>query len=407
MKLWLVSNIRLDPGQGLRASAIQNLRTAIALAEEGHEILVWCDRLFPDAEPWLETRLGAALPRRCRLLEAPAHGKRGEKRTALSGLWNGWKNLSSAKALLPEPAAIISRSPAFLRRLRASRLRPRNAKLIHELQYPEWSFLWRDWAQRNKGYRISSAVPELRRVKALEREGYLASDGILYAASAHRRLLERAGYCGPARWIPSACEEPAGRPDSVEPDFHAGFVGTLAPENGLECFIDAVADIPECRAAILGDGSRDYVTGLRERAKIRKAGDRIQFIGRVSPSDVRPWMWRCRVGVVPLSRRCGPEKRLYASPLKLIEWMGAGVPVLASDVPSILQHISAGDPIRTFAADEPGNLAVRLRTMLADPPGCAAIGLQALDRAGRRTFRSRARLIADFVAGLDKPGAIP
>lgn len=400
MNLWLVSNIRLEPRTGLRASAIQNLRTATALAELGHGVLLWCDRIAPGAGDWLREELGRPLPPACRLFEAPARGGEGEKRSAVGRPWDRLRSIPRARRALGRPAAIISRSPSILRQFRASRLRPGGARLIHELQYPEWSFLWRDWAGRHPGSPLTAAVAELRRLKADEARGYRVCDGILYAARSHERLIRGAGYAGPARWIPSACEVPEAAPPESDAAYEVGYVGSLAPENGLEGLIEAVGSLAGVRLLLLGGGSSAYVAALRAKATSVGAADRITFAGRRPPAEVRTWMRQCRLGVVPLSARCGAEKRQYASPLKLVEWMAAGVPVAASSVPSVLQHEAAGDPLAIFPPDNPIALADCLAQLLADESALLKSARLGLVKARERAFPQRARLIIEFIESL-------
>lgn len=400
MNLWLVSNIRLEPNSGLRASAIQNLRTAMALAELGHGVLLWCDHIAPGAVDWLRDELGRPLPPHCRLFEAPARGGEGEKRSAVGRRWDRLRSIPRARHALGHPAAIVSRSPSILRQFHASRLRPGGASLIHELQYPEWSFLWRDWARRHPRSPLSTAVAELRRLKADEARGYRVCDGILYAARAHERQIRQSGYAGPSRWIPSACEPPEAAPSEVDAAYEVGYVGTLAPENGLDGLIEAVGRLAGVRLLLLGEGSSSYVAGLRRRAASVGAGDRIAFAGRRPPAEVRAWMRQCRLGVVPLSARCGAEKRQYASPLKLVEWMAAGVAVAASSVPSVLQHAAAGDPLTIFPPDHPVALADCLARLLADESALLESARLGLLKARERTFPQRARLVIEFIESL-------
>jgi glycosyltransferase involved in cell wall biosynthesis len=400
MNIWLVTNIRLEPDRPLKASAIQNFRTAAALADAGHRVLVWCDGLCPDGRAWIESQLGRTLPDSCRLFNAPARGKPGEKRSAVQSVWDRVWNIARARRESGEPSAIITRSPSIATLLRQSRMRPAGAHLILELQYPEWTFLWRGWARRNPAAGIGEAARYLKQVRGAEGRRYRAASGILYAARAHERLLDRAGYTGPKAWIPSGCEPAEMNGSAGPPDYEVGYVGSLAPENGLECLIDAVALTPGIRALIVGVGQSGYVRSLHDRAEDRGAARRIEFAGWKAPPEVRSWMQRCAVGVVSLSARCGPEKRQYASPLKLVEWMAAGVPVIASRVPSVMQHASEGDPVALYRPDSPQELSRRMHELLEDEHTRHRMAREGLERASLRSFERRAALITDFVSAL-------
>lgn len=396
MNLWLVSNIRLDPAIGLKASGLQNLRTAAAIAAAGHDVLLWCDRIAPGGRGWAEEQLGVAFPENLRLRQAAARGGAGEKRSAFGALPDRAWNLMRGRLAGGRPEAILSRSPSVLRQLRASWLKPGATLLILELQYPEWSFLWRDWVRRHERAGLRERVTALRRMQAMERVGYAAADGILYAARSHERWLDRAGYAGPRRWIPSGCEAPeAGIAGGDE--FDLGYVGTLAPENGLEALIEAMGRLEGRRLLLVGSGKRSYEEMLKAAAERWGVVDRVVFAGAKPAGEIRNWMRRCRVGVVPISARCGVEKRQFASPLKLVEWMAAGVAVAASAVPSIVQHREAGEPIALFPPDRPEAMANRLNELLRDERQRLAMAREGLGAAAKRSFAERARLVLSFI----------
>lgn len=396
MKLWLVSNIRLDASRGLPAPALQTLRTAAALAGRGHDVLLWCDEIAEGGPAWAEGELGRSFPDRLALRRASARGGPGEKRSAFGAAPDRMWNVLRGRWTTGAPDAVISRSPTVLRQLRSSWFRPGGTRLILELQYPEWSFLWRDWSRRHAGAGQREAAEALRRLREAEHEGYHSADGILYAARAHERLLDRAEYGGARRWIPSGCDAPETEiADGAE--FDLGYVGSLAPDNGLEALIGAAILMEGRRVLVIGSGKRSYLERLEERARVGGAGDRIVFAGAQAAGEVRGWMRRCRVGVAPISSRCGMEKRRYASPLKLVEWMAAGVPVAASRVPSIVQHREAGEPIALFEPDRPESIAACLDALLGDAPRRSAMAREGLSAAGKRSFENRADLVTAFV----------
>jgi glycosyltransferase involved in cell wall biosynthesis len=402
MNLWLVSNIRLDPASGLKASGIQNLRTAAALAAAGHRVLLWVDRIESGALAWTEEQMGRPFPSGLTFMQASARGREGEKRTAFSSSRERIWHIARGRIGAGTPDVVLTRSPTVIRQLRSSNAMAGRARLILELQYPEWSFLWRDWARRNPEAGISRGVRKLRELRMREAQGYAAADGILYASRAHEGLLEQAGYAGPRAWIPSSADAPESsiRPDDFE--FDLGYVGSLAPENGLELLLEGIALIPNIRLGILGSGRSRYVRGLESRARELGVGERVHFAGRKAPAEVRSWMRRCGLGLVPVSGRCGPEKRMFASPLKLIEWMAAGVPVVASGVRSNLQHAEAGDPLMLFPPDDASALARTIQALLKNRDEMRSRAGEGLRAAGRRTFEARGRIVSDFAEEIGK-----
>jgi len=71
------------------------------------------------------------------------------------------------------------------------------------------------------------------------------------------------------------------------------------------------------------------------------------------------------------------------SPLKLLEAMAAGVPVVASDLPPVRELVTDGVDGRLVRADRPGDLARTIRVLLEHPDETSALGRAGRDRVAR------------------------
>ncbi len=420
MNLWWVTNIRVDAGRGLKAPAIQNLHTAAALADLGHDVLVWTDRAEGgdvEAAEVIRTGLGRALPPGMRLMGIRARGREGEKRTPFSTAFARAINLGRGRIGGPAPDVVVSRSPLALFQLRESRLLvPSRCRLVLEYQYPEFALLWRGWRKKHAEARLGPCKAQLAELRGKEDAWIHCADGVLYAAHAHRRLLRRHKFEGPTEWLPSGCapvtddsgnagasdDGPVASP-ARETKYDIGYVGSVSPENGIETLIEAVAGLNGMTLRIVGPAGARYEKKLRTLAENLGLGERVQFAGSVAHREVRAAMRKCRVGVVPISAHCGPEKRQFASPLKLIEWMAAGVPVIASAVPSVCQHATDGVNALLFEPDRPEALGAALEVSLGDADLRARLAAGGLSLAREASFSHRARRIIRFVEALGAP----
>jgi glycosyltransferase involved in cell wall biosynthesis len=172
-------------------------------------------------------------------------------------------------------------------------------------------------------------------------------------------------------------------PRNLGSGFRIVFAGSLAPWQGLDTLVRAIAEVPEGVVIIAGEGPG--LAGLETLARELRLGARVQFLGRVPPDDIPSLLAGadvCYVGHTSL------HDDAFRSPLKLYEYMAAGKPIVSSTVPDAVATIREGETGFLF---EPGNVAslVRaLRTALASP--LAAIGLAARQEAvSRHSWQAR------------------
>lgn len=157
--------------------------------------------------------------------------------------------------------------------------------------------------------------------------------------------------------------------------FTVGFLGTLKPWHGLDVLLEAFGLLahfhPAYHLLVVGDGPlfealdiRLVEEGLRSRATLT---------GSVDPSDVPFWLAQMDVGIAPYAVAQG----LYFSPLKLVEYMAAGLPVVASragQIEDLVTHEKLGLLV------EPGNapeLAAAIRRLREMPDFARDIGRSA------------------------------
>jgi glycosyltransferase involved in cell wall biosynthesis len=138
----------------------------------------------------------------------------------------------------------------------------------------------------------------------------------------------------PARFLDATpCQSKDGK-------FIIGFVGSLGASHGfntlIESFTNAAQQLPSARLLIVGDGpAREH---LHRELAARDVIDRVQFAGAVLPEEIPGWLASMDVAIAPYP----PVNRFYSSPLKLYEYMAAGLPVVASRIGQVAEVIEDG-----------------------------------------------------------------
>lgn len=223
-----------------------------------------------------------------------------------------------------------------------------------------------DEQQRHRDLPLADrAALATRRAMGAARRVVCVSDGVAAYARAHGATdaVVIPNGVDPARFSTRA---------KFDGDFTVGFLGTLKPWHDAACLIDAVARlrarVPNARLLIVGDGpERARCEAQAEALGLR---DAVSFTGAVAPSEVPGHLARMHVGVAPYR---GGEP-FYFSPLKLYEYMAAGLPVIVSDVGNLAAFVAETGAGRSVHPDDPQALAEALSALAADPAAAARAG---------------------------------
>mgnify|MGYP004637144251 FL=1 len=157
-----------------------------------------------------------------------------------------------------------------------------------------------------------------------------------------------------------------------------GFLGTLKPWHGLATLVDACAILRQrnenVRLLIVGDGP-EYES-LHQNIKSLGLLDYVQFTGAVLPEEVPNWLAQMDIAVAPYPNM----EHFYFSPLKIYEYMAAGIPVIATRVghlDTVVTHEHNGILVE---AENPMEMADCISNLLKD-----TLKLQQLGKAARQT----------------------
>ena len=163
------------------------------------------------------------------------------------------------------------------------------------------------------------------------------------------------------------------------------FAGAFRPWHGAIHLVEAVRRLRargrwDIRAVMIGDGP--------ELPRVRRAAadlDGIVLTGAVSHDRMPACLAAADVGVAPFDVAAHAPLALefYWSPLKIFEYMAAGLPVVTPDIPRLRRIIANGREGILYDATDPDGLALALERLAGADTSRAALGAAARERAVR------------------------
>ena len=150
--------------------------------------------------------------------------------------------------------------------------------------------------------------------------------------------------------------------------------GGMAHYNGIDLMVAAMAALPAEPPSRLVLGGEFLSPEDRERVLSAPGSEKVDFLGWLNRPALMREMGRSRLGLV-LYRRT--ENSLRGDPIKLYELMGAGLPVVVSDMPRWRDLVLQNDCGIMVDPDDAQACAAALSRILNNPEEAEAMGRRA------------------------------
>jgi glycosyltransferase involved in cell wall biosynthesis len=394
-----------------RANGIQTMETCHALARRGHDVrlLVRPDTTSPARDPFAFydlpplanftiSRVGGRGPapfRRVHYLTGAIAESLLARRARDGGRWRAdlifTRDLGVASMLLRWPR---SRRPPLV--YESHGYAPVVTGLLPEMlsNAPR--------ASRAKGRRLTSRE---RRVWE-HADGYVTITRALADELARRMGARAAGV----DVIPDGARvDPARRFEWSGPAASGGsggsrgplvaYAGHLYPWKGVETLLGALAAAPALglRGRVIGGHPSEPDLGrLRQFAANLGLGERVEFTGMKAPGEVAGLLREADILVLP--NRATSVSANYTSPLKLFEYLAAGRPIVASDLPALREILRDRENAWLVPPDDPAALAAALDALARDKALAIRLAKAAFESAGAYSWDRRAERLEQTLA---------
>lgn len=159
------------------------------------------------------------------------------------------------------------------------------------------------------------------------------------------------------------------------------FVGRLRHYKGVDVLIDAMRQVENARALIVGVGP--MAQAWRERTQTAGVADRVTFLGELSDADVLALYHAASVFVLPSTNR--------AETLGIVqlEAMACGLPLICTELGTGTSYVNQhGVTGLVVPPNDPAALAAAIQRLVADPALRAAMGAAGQRRVAQEFART-------------------
>jgi glycosyltransferase involved in cell wall biosynthesis len=172
-----------------------------------------------------------------------------------------------------------------------------------------------------------------------------------------------------------------------------GFVGSMKPWHGVADLLTAFSFLarhrPRAHLVMVGDGPE--LAELRRRVSLEGLDQRVHLTGAISHAEVPGMLRAFDIATAPFR----PSPDFYFGPLKVYEYLAAGLPVVHPSLGDMPQLIGAAGV--AYPAGDIAKLAAALQELLDDPERRSILGNAARRAAAGHSWTSTARAVFNVV----------
>jgi glycosyltransferase involved in cell wall biosynthesis len=235
---------------------------------------------------------------------------------------------------------------------------------------------------------VSRAPRLIEKLIHEERRVVTAVDRLVVPSRTTALCLQRMG-AAPKRIgvVPNAVDTDRFTPPLVPPPdtspLRVIYIGTLAPWQGLEALLEALALVRSrtlVELHVVGPIKSAWRAALRRSARRLRVHRLLRISGPMEQIDLLPVLRTAHVCVAPLPG--DPRNVLQGCcPIKIVEYMAAGRPILSTRIPPVEEILEHDVTARLVRPDSAVALADGLLWMIENPAEREKLGQRARDAA--------------------------
>lgn len=148
------------------------------------------------------------------------------------------------------------------------------------------------------------------------------------------------------------------------------YTGSLIPGKGVDVLVKCANRLPDISFIIVG-GADDNIGQLRKHVE----NENVFFLGHIAPERIP--IYQAAADVLALPNTRGSVIDDVTSPMKLFEYIASERPIVATDMPSVLEILQDNYNALISPAGDDGKLAENIKLLLQNP----SLGKQLVNNA--------------------------
>jgi len=243
----------------------------------------------------------------------------------------------------------------------------------------------------------------------LEKKIFDQINGLIVTTQSLKKwVLENYNLSCPVEQIPlTSTIDPVSTQDVHKP-YRIFFVGQPTRNRGVEILVQGLSQLTDCELHVIG-GTPDQLTNFRVLIA-ENISPRIVFYGYVPQSQIREKLEGALAVVCPTLLTGSMP---FVAMTKLYDYLGWGVPIVASNLPSIREVVTHEQEALLFHAGDTNSYVECIRRLIADNELRMSLRVNALKLAHDYTWEKRTQRLTLFLQRVlsslqnDKATSIP
>ncbi len=146
------------------------------------------------------------------------------------------------------------------------------------------------------------------------------------------------------------------------------YVGGISEVRGINQLMDALVFVPDIRLNLAGNFSTE---ALEVQVKEKEKWNRVDFYGYVGRNELLSIFHRSKIGMVTL---LPTPNHMESLPIKMFEYMSAGIPVICSDFPLWKEIVGSNECGICVDPNNPEEVAKAIQYLMNNPAQANEMG---------------------------------